>query len=243
MLPRRVRAEILLRSLAVQGSWNYETLIGTGFAFTILPALRHIHRADPEALQTSLVRHAGLFNSHPYFIPVAAGAVARLEEDDVASPVVERFKSAIRGSLGSVGDQLVWWAWRPMSAVLGVALLLAGAAWWIAVIAFLTVYNTLHVGLRIWGMRIGLERGMEVGRVLRDAPLHRMGRAASNFGLLLAGFATVLAVARVSGPGDGNLLLGAGAVALGIWLGLRARTVVWAALGTVWGLGMLFGTL
>ena len=41
---------VLLRAFAVQGSWNYETLLGTGFGFVILPALRRLH-ADPAVLQ------------------------------------------------------------------------------------------------------------------------------------------------------------------------------------------------
>ncbi len=241
--PRRVRLSMLLRSFAVQGSWNYETLIGTGFAFTLLPALRYIHRGDPEGLSASLARHAGLFNSHPYLIPVAAGAVARAEADGITSPIIERFKSALRGSLGSMGDQLVWWAWRPMSAILGVALLLMGITWWVAVVAFLAIYNVLHVILRLWGIRAGMERGMSVANALREAPFHRVGRASARIGLLLTGFTAVLALEAVGG-GDSQIdLVGVAAVALGLAVGLHTRKVAWAALGTIWMLGMFFGTL
>src|SRR5690606_32454688 len=64
---------------AIQGSWNYRTLIGTGFAFALLPLLRSRYRGDPARLRESLERHASLFNSHPYLAPVALGAVAQLE--------------------------------------------------------------------------------------------------------------------------------------------------------------------
>ena len=79
--PRRVAAYVLLRSLLVQGSWNYETLIGSGFAFAIRPVLRHLHPSDDEAYHAAVDRHVGVFNSHPYFATVAVGAVARLEAD------------------------------------------------------------------------------------------------------------------------------------------------------------------
>ena len=39
-LPVRTRAAILLRLLAIQGSWNYEILLGNGIAFCCEPALR-----------------------------------------------------------------------------------------------------------------------------------------------------------------------------------------------------------
>ena len=37
-LPWRVRARILFRLFAVQGSWNYDVLVGTGIGFCIDPA-------------------------------------------------------------------------------------------------------------------------------------------------------------------------------------------------------------
>ena len=62
-LPRLVALRVLLRSLTVQGSWNYETLIGTGFAYRaevrvvqaaavarLLPEIRDIRRLGSCAL-------------------------------------------------------------------------------------------------------------------------------------------------------------------------------------------------
>src|SRR5690606_11625323 len=148
-LPASVRASMLVRSLAVQGSWNFETLVGAGFAFTLLPALRFIYgRSGPE-LDAAVSRHADLFNSHPYFATVAVGSVARLEAEKVEPVVVDRFKSALRGSLGSMGDRLVWTCWRPMSVLIGMVLFLLGAAWWVALAVLLIVYNLLHFAVRL----------------------------------------------------------------------------------------------
>src|SRR5690606_26959848 len=38
-LPAATRAAMLARSFAIQGSWNFRSLIGTGFCFVLLPAL------------------------------------------------------------------------------------------------------------------------------------------------------------------------------------------------------------
>ena len=35
------------RTFAVQGSWNYRTMIGGGMAFAMLPLLRRIYAGDP----------------------------------------------------------------------------------------------------------------------------------------------------------------------------------------------------
>ena len=37
-LPFRVKLAMFVRMLAVQGSWNYETLLGTGIGFAMEPA-------------------------------------------------------------------------------------------------------------------------------------------------------------------------------------------------------------
>jgi PTS system mannose-specific IID component len=199
----------------------------------LLPVLRRLHEGDEEALRAAVARHAELFNSHPYLVTVAAGAVARLEDDGVPPETVTRFKNALRGSLGAMGDRLVWQAWRPACALLAIVLLLLGAPWWVAVPAFLLVYNALHLWLRAWGLRVGLRDGLAVGKALREAPFERMGERASDAGAFLAGLAGILAVGDAS-RGPAEYALGAAALAAGLWLGLRIRWAVWAVLVVVW---------
>jgi mannose PTS system EIID component len=236
----RHRRRLLLRSLLVQGSWNYESLIGTGFAFLLVPVLRLVHRGDSERFRDAVRRHSEVFNSHPYFAPLAAGAVARLEAEGAAPEVIERLKAAIRGSLGSLGDQLFWLAWRPACALLAILLLLLGLPWWAAVGAFLVCYNALHLWVRVWGLRLGLEHGMGLGRALRDAPINRWAGWATGAGMVLAGACTAFAVHNA---GTGPAALGAAALAAGAgaWLGLRVRTPVHAVLLLVWIIGILLG--
>jgi mannose PTS system EIID component len=228
-LPASIRVRMLLRSLAVQGSWNYETLIGAGFAFTLLPALRLYYGNDGDQLDAAVSRHAELFNSHPYFATVAAGAVARLEAERAQPAVIERFKIALRGSLGSMGDRLVWTTWRPMALLLAIVLFLLGAAWWVAVGVFLIVYNALHFAVRVVGLRIGISAGLEVGRVLREAPLQPVINRASQFASLLIGAGIVL-VATPALRDPSALAATAAAVSLGLFLGFRTRRVMIAVL-------------
>lgn len=224
-LPRGVRRAMLLRSFAVQGSWNYRTLIGTGMAFVLAPALRHVHAGDAERLRAAVARHAELFNAHPYLATVAAGAIARLEAEGASPVLVERFKNALRGSLGSMGDRLVWLTWRPACALLMVALLLGGAPWGVAVAAFLVSYNALHLWMRVWGLNAGLRDGLQVARALREAPFERLGDWAGSAGAFLSGLAAVLAVGWGETQGIPYTALGAVALAAGVLLGPRVRIV------------------
>lgn len=186
---------VFVRALAVQGSWNYETLGGTGFGFAILPALRRIY---PEAaeLDAAVRRHEGTFNSHPYLAPLALGAVIRLEADGEDPAVIERFKLALRGSLGTLGDQLVWAGWRPACVLFALALLLAGVPWYGAVALFLLVYNAGHIGLMAWGFSVGLREGRHVADRLRSSLVRHTQPRLGTIGAFLAAFSLTLIIAE-----------------------------------------------
>ncbi len=224
---------MLLRSFSIQGSWNYRTLIGHGYAFALLPALRAIYRGDPEGLSDALARHARLFNSHPYLVPMALGAVARMEADGEDPAVIERFKTAVRGSLGTIGDRMVWAGWRPVCLLFSLALLMAGAPWWLAIAAFLVIYNAGHFGLRIWSYRLGWREGKRVGEHMRRSGIAAVQRALPVVGAFLVGLVVPLAVSgrhlAAAGVGDGEsipaswLAIAAVAAVIGGYFGARAR--------------------
>ncbi|UCC47835.1 MAG: PTS system mannose/fructose/sorbose family transporter subunit IID [Gemmatimonadota bacterium] len=169
-----VRLRILLRSLAIQGSWNYQTMQGAGIGFALIPVLARLHRRDPASLAESLKRHTRFYNGHPYLATVAIAAVARMESEQAQAEEIERFKSAIVSPLGSIGDRLVWARWRPLCSLLGLTLFLAGAPWWVASAAFLALYNAVHLALRVWGLHLGWREGRDVGRALMGSPLRRL---------------------------------------------------------------------
>lgn len=199
---RGVPLSVLLRALSVQGSWNYETLLGTGFAFVILPALRRIHGNDPAALEAALRRHEGPFNSHPYLAPLALGAVIHMEEEGEDPAVIDRFKAALRGSLGTLGDQMVWAGWRPVCLLAALTLLLLGVTWWVVLLAFLVIYNTGHLALMYWGFSVGLAEGRGVASRLGGAVRSTQPRLTA-VGAFLTGL--VLMLLALSGlPGSGE---------------------------------------
>jgi PTS system mannose-specific IID component len=243
--PKRVLAGVLWRSMSVQGSWNYRTLIGNGFAYALLPMLRHIYRDRPEQLSAAVARHTELFNSHPYLSPLALGAVSVLE--DVERPeVVARFKSAVRGSLGTLGDRLVWAGWRPVCVLLALLLVALGAVWWVVLLAFLVVYNTGHIALRWWALRFGVANGKHVGEALRKTPVQNAQRLLDTAGAMLVGVMLPLMIARPALPGwGGTLWVVALAVAalLGLRFGGRVRAPVTLVLAIATLLALLVSVL
>lgn len=224
-LPASVRWRVFLRSFAIQGSWNYRTLQGSGFAYALMPVLRWVHGDTPQ-LQEAVIRHSALFNAHPYLAGIALGAVARMEMDGEDPAIIDRFKTALRGSLGTLGDRIVWAGWRPACVLLGIVVLLATSSALAGVLSFLIVYNTGHLSLRWWALRIGFEGGRQVGERLRAAPLVRWHRFVVVTAAFLLGAALPLIAAgeftenRLDAPW---LALPAAAAAVGWFTGTSIR--------------------
>jgi PTS system mannose-specific IID component len=240
-LPLRTRAAMLLRSLAIQASWNYETLVGVGVGFVIEPALRLLPGGvDGPAYRQALARQCQYFNAHPYMTAVAIGALSRAELDGEPAAKIERFRAALCGPLGASGDRLVWAGWLPLSVLCGLLAfgLGAGPGW--TVLVFLGMYNVGHLALRVWGLHVGYARGLQVAQALGVSFLRQGPSWVSRAGSLLAGVAIPLAISRglsVREPADAVLLTGVLASAALGGLGvarLQGRYELWK-----WSMGVL----
>lgn len=241
------RWPVILRALAVQGSWTYQSYLGTGFAFVLLPALRRLYE-DPAALDAAVRRHEGLFNTHPYLAPLALGAVIRMEEDGEDPAVIERFKTALRSTLGTLGDQVIWAGWRPLCLLVALALLLLNVPWWIAVGLFLALYNIGHFALMTWGMRVGLAEGRGVAERLRTSFIRRIQPRLAVAGSFAVGVTLALVVLRgvptlETQPGYVWVPLAVLAAAAGARWGERARRMGVVGVSVLAGAGLLVGAL
>ncbi len=201
-LPPGTWLRVYLRLFAVQGAWNYETMLGNGIAFSMEPALRLLP-GGREGLRyrEALGRHARYFNAHPYLAGVAVGALARAELDGVPPTMMERFRTALGGPLGSVGDRLVWASWLPLCSLVALATFGFGGHPVAVVTIFLGLYNIGHLVLRAWGLQVGFERGLRVADALAHPVLRRGPQYLGSAAALLAGIAIPLAAHRVIGEG------------------------------------------
>lgn len=238
------------RTFAVQGSWNYSTLVGTGIAYAMLPLLRRIYAGDPVRLRESVERSLRPFNGHPYLCAMAVAALGRLEQDEVEPETIEKFRAALRGPLGSVGDRAVWGQWRPICVLLGVLLFLLGAspAWSVGV--FLVLYNVGHIAVRVWAYMRGWQAGLEVGRLLKGAWLERWAERLWPANIVLTGGVALLLANLVVRHSNVTLapaaLVGMGAVLSLLAFrfprqGGRAAAVLLVLAPVLWLLGGLVG--
>ena len=223
-LPFGTRCAMFTRLLAIQGAWNYETLLGNGIGFCIEPALRRLPGGveSPE-YRSALARESRYFNAHPYLASVAVGALARAELDGEPPERIERFRTALAGPLGSVGDRLIWAGWLPFCSLLSLALFGLEASTVTVLVVFLIMYNAGHLALRVWGLNTGWNHGLRVATALGNPVLRRGPQQIGRVAALATGIAIPLALGRIIGPGRsfmGGVLV---AVALGSFLIVRLQ--------------------
>jgi PTS system mannose-specific IID component len=245
-LPALTQLNMLLRLLAIQGSWNYETLLGNGIGFCIEPALRLL----PGGIRTpqfkeALARESRYFNAHPYLASVAVGALARAELDGEPAAKIERFRAALAGPLGSVGDRLIWAGWLPFCSLAGLVVFGVGGGPVAVLGTFLGLYNAGHLALRIWGLRTGWNRGLDVAKSLANPVLRRGPQVLAPLAALAAGLGVPLALLQIVGPGRALL----GIVLISATLGavlivrLQSRVEGWRLALGVYAAVVLFSVL
>jgi mannose PTS system EIID component len=236
-LPLRVRLAMYFRLFALQGSWNYETLNGTGVGFAMEPALRYLPGGiDGPAYRSALARQSRYFNAHPYLAGIAVGALTRAELEGVDPVRIERFRTALAGPLGSVGDRLVWASWLPFCSLVAMGVYGAGGSALAVVGTFLLLYNAGHFTLRAWGLRTGLSRGLNVATALGNPVLRHGPQYIGCAAAFMAGIALPLALQRVAGPGRALVggIIGAALIGILLLARLRERAEGWRiALGVL----------
>jgi mannose/fructose/N-acetylgalactosamine-specific phosphotransferase system component IID len=239
---RRAHLATFFRSFLIQGSWNNRTMIGSGFAFAMIPVLRRVFKDDEEGFAEALHRHSEHFNSHPYFSNLALGATTRMEEDGRNPEEIRRFKQAATGPLGGLGDALIWVGWRPATVLCALVLALAGAPPWATAVFFLVLYNTGHLLLRAWGFSVGLDRGSQVGDSLRNRGLSRLSDRLAATGVFLLGGLLGLAFGTIWEDMNWPLvLLSVTGGVWGVWLGSLVGQRGWR--WTYWGVSAAIGII
>ena len=245
-LPRRLRGALVLRSLLLQATWNFERMQHLGFCFAILPVLRWAY-PDPRspARGEAVRRHLEFFNTHPVMAAAILGAAARLEAEGEGT-AAKTCKLSLMGSYGAIGDSFFWGALRPAAGIAGVA---GGLVWTLAglpggagggalaaALVALALYNVPALWVRALGVAAGARLGIGVIEIVRrvgfpdlTVRVRRLGAAALG---LVAAVLLYVAAGEVRGtavegaPGGVASVPEAALLAAGYAIGLGAVLVV-----------------
>jgi mannose/fructose/N-acetylgalactosamine-specific phosphotransferase system component IID len=228
------RWRALLRLFAVQGTWNYERMLGVGMGYAAEPLLEDLKTVDPVRHGEAVVRSAEFFNCNPNLAGLALGATARAEYEDVPGPQIARLRTALCSPLGALGDDLFWAGLVPALVGLALVAVVLGAGWW-AIAGFLVLYNAVRLGTAVWALQTGLDAGMRVGSAIGASWIPR---AIARVGPV-AGASVGLAVPLVAGwylrgfgwsGGSGALAIAGAGLAVARWFGPSLTSMRFALL-------------
>jgi mannose PTS system EIID component len=231
------RLRAMLRLFAIQGTWNYERMLGVGMGYAAEPLLEDLKAVDPVRHGEAVVRSAEFFNCNPNLAGLALGATARAEYEAVPGPQIVRLRTALCSPLGALGDQLFWAGLVPALggfALIGVVL----GAGWFAIGGFLVIYNTIRLWTSYWSLRTGMATGMRVGAAIGSSwlppAIERVGPLA---GFALGAAIPVVAAWYLTGFGWAAAVGAAGVAVAGIaltrWFGPALTSVRFALLAMI----------
>ena len=194
------------RSFFVQTGWSYERMMALGFLWILKPLTRRLFPTVEEQ-GSFLKRHLLSFNANPYLVNYAVGAVARMEEQRSPEEQIVKFKSALRGPLGAIGDRLIWQNLRPALLILGLILAVTIGA--VGALIFWFIFNLYQTFLRARGMIKGYELGSELSVELTRGYLQKMTEWSSRLGAVLLGVIFVIKLGQlgIKSGHPGNIFL------------------------------------
>jgi mannose/fructose/N-acetylgalactosamine-specific phosphotransferase system component IID len=223
------RWRAFIRLFAVQGTWNYERMLGVGMGYAAEPLLDDLKVVDPVRHSEAVVRSTEFFNCNPNLAGLALGALARAEYDAMPAAQIARLRTALCSPLGALGDQLFWAGLIPALMGASIAAVAFGGSWWAAA-GFLLCYNLVRFGTAVWALQTGLETGMQVGGAINRSWVTRwIPRVGAAAGFAVGAAIPLAAAWYLEGVGlaaaAGTLAVAGTGVAVTRWFGPSLTTV------------------
>lgn len=228
-------SNLVLRSIPMEHSWNYERMMHMGYARALMPILKKLYPKD-EDFREALQRHLEFYNTTPFIITFPLGISAAMEEerstsvDTFDTKSISDVKTALMGPLAGIGDSIFWGTLRIIATGIGTSLALQGNL--LGPLLFFLVWNVPHWISRYILSFVGFNLGTEViTKANQKGVMDKITRAASVVGLSVAGAMTAEMV-NVNIPiaiGAGENATTVQAILDGIIPGIPKLLVFWLA--------------
>lgn len=172
-----------------QASYNYERIHALAFCVDMIPTIRRVYKKKEDQV-AALKRHNTFFNVTPAFSGPVIGLTSALEQaktqgEDIDVGTINSLKVGLMGPLCGVGDPVMWGTLRPILAALGATLALQGS--WLGPVLFFVVFNIVRLGIKWYGLKLGLNEGMSLVQELSGNFLKKLTEGATVLGLFIMG--------------------------------------------------------
>jgi len=205
-LPTRILLQILLRSLTLQASWNFERLQSLGALYVLAPALKLFYQGEERV--SAFRRQLAYFNTHPFLAPAVLGTTLEIEKrrscGESEQVVGEDFRRMILAPFAAMGDALFWGGIRPLAAVMALYFAARQSFW--APPVFLLLFNVPHLWFRCAGLIKGYRSGVGIVAEVQRLRLPDLAiRVKEATVVLLGGLCAYLVCTQLEQSGDSLL--------------------------------------
>ena len=190
---------VFWRSFALQGAFNYERMQNIGYCYSMIPVIRRLY-GEKKDQSLALIRHLEIFNTTPAVVPTIMGITAAMEEENANNTnfdeqSINAVKASLMGPLAGIGDSIFWGTLRIIAAGIGVSIAKDGSMF--GPILFLLIYNIPNFLVRIFGLKLGYQVGVNsLERIQRAGLMDKIMSVATIIGLSVVGgmVATMLSI-------------------------------------------------
>ena len=213
---RKDMISTFIRSNFQQASFNYERIHGLAFCVDMIPTIKRVYTKKEDQVE-ALKRHLVFFNTTPAVCGPVIGVTIAMEEAkasgaEIDDGTINSLKVGLMGPLAGVGDPLVWGTLRPITAAIGASLALSGTI--LGPLAFFIAFNAVRLGMKWFGLKYGLAKGMDIVKDLSGNILQKLTEGATILGLFIMGVLVTkwtsinvpLVVSETPGA-DGNMVV------------------------------------
>ncbi len=168
----------------IQSSWNYERMMGTGFAHGMLDVEKRL-RKDPEELKKWMKMHNEFYNTNPWLHNLIYGMVISLEEQGADPETIRGVKTALMGPFAGLGDSIMWFTLLPIAFLLGASLGAQGNI--LGPIVALLIWIPVSWAVKYYTLVYGYKYGLSLAEVLKGDVLKVFREAITGFAMAIMG--------------------------------------------------------
>ncbi len=188
-----INAKLFIRTFFVQSLWNFERLQNIGFLYVLYPVFKKLY-PDKNKRKEVLLRHIGFFNTNPYMANIVFAMIINAESEIASgrsknTKKPEILKSVISGPIAAIGDSFFWGTWRPVTSFVAILLSILAINMfdadylWVAPIAFIFLYNIVHILFRYWILFISFRLNEQMIKLVAKFELTYIGDIVRLIGL------------------------------------------------------------
>lgn len=184
-LTKKTLQKIKFRHIfGIQQTWSYDIMMGSGYLWSILPAIEELSDSD-ERKSELMLKNVQFFNTSAIFSPLIMGVhVAMMESNQ--DEIGESIKTAMMGPLAGVGDTLAGVIVNPITTLIACQFALMGN-WFLGLGIILAVrLGWIFVQSKLFDF--GYNKGLEaIESTTNNSALGKSVELVTMFGAIILG--------------------------------------------------------